>query len=136
MVTYFLDANVLMHIANDERKASKIEKHLQRAGIENIHISSITIYELHAKLIKAKASPANVKALSEIIAVFKVKNFNTGAAIAAAKVRVQLEELGKPSGHPDQMLAGHAKFEKAVLVTNNVKDFKLVHGLAVEDWTA
>ena len=29
---YMLDTNVLMHFANDERKRSKIEKHLDRIG--------------------------------------------------------------------------------------------------------
>jgi tRNA(fMet)-specific endonuclease VapC len=135
-MTYLLDANVLMHIANDERKAGRIWKQIDRIGTENIFISTVTLYELHTKLIKAKVSPANVKALAGIIEVFKVKNFNTGAAIAAAKVRAQLEDMGKPSGHSDQMLAGHAKFEKAIVVTNNTKDFKHVHGLKIEDWTA
>lgn len=125
-----------MHLSNDERKAAKIEKHIKRVGIENIFVSTITLYELHAKLIKAKVSPANVKALSDAIGYFGVKNFNSGAAIAAAKVRVELEDMGKSVGHPDQQLAGHAKFEKAVLVTNNTKDYKHVHGLKVEDWIA
>jgi len=132
---YFLDANVLMHFVNDDRKMTKILKHIERVGIENIFISTITLYELHAKLIKAKVSPANVKALSAAIGIFAVKNFNSGAAIAAAKVRVELEGAGRSSGHPDQMLAGHAKFEKAVLVTNNTKDYTGVHGLKIVDWT-
>ena len=133
---YFLDTNVLMHFSNDARKNAKIEKHIARVGIENILVSTITLYELHTKLIKAKVSAANVKNLSDAIAMFDIKNFNTGAAITAAKVRAQLEDLGKPSGHADQMLAGHAKFEKAVVVTNNTKDFKHVHGLKIEDWIA
>lgn len=136
MVSYFLDANVLMHFANDQRKRTKIEKHIDRVGADNILVSTVTLYELHTKLIKAKASAANIKALADVVGVFAVKNFNSGAAVAAAKVRAQLEDIGKPSGHPDQMLAGHAKFEKAVLVTNNTKDFKHVHGLKLEDWIA
>ena len=123
-----------MHLSNDARKNAKIEKHIARVGIENILVSTITLYELHTKLIKAKVSVANVKKLAEAIELFQVKNFNTSAAITAAKVRAQLEDLGKPSGHADQMLAGHAKFEKAVVVTNNTKDFKHVHGLKIEDW--
>jgi tRNA(fMet)-specific endonuclease VapC len=133
---YFLDANVLMHLSNDPRKAASIHKHIARVGIENIHVSTITLYELHTKLIKGKVGAANVKKLAEAIELFQVKNFNTSAAITAAKVRAQLEDLGKPSGHADQMLAGHAKFEKAVVVTNNTKDFKHVHGLKIEDWIA
>lgn len=131
---YMLDANVLMHFANDRARRGKISKRLDQAGRENVFISSITLYELHTKIIKSKVSAENVKALAGIIGAFKVKNFNAGAAMSAAKVRAHLEDLGKPSGHADQMLAGHAKFEKAVLVTNNTKDFKHVHGLKLEDW--
>lgn len=131
---YFLDANVLVHFANDERKRAKIEKQLSRVGIQNIVVSTVTLYELNAMLIKAKVSAANIKALTGAVGMFEVKNFNTGAAVAAAKVRVELEKIGKAPGHQDQMLAGHVKFEKAVLVTNNTKDFINVHGLKLEDW--
>ena len=131
---YMLDANVLMHFANDERKSSKINKHLDRIGKENIFISSITIHEVHTKLIKAKVSQRNVAALAAIIAQFNVRNFNTAAAIASAKVRVALEAKGVPIGSCDMLLAGHAKHEKTILVTNNTKHFELVHGLKIEDW--
>lgn len=133
---YFLDANVLIHYANDERKRIRIEKHLDRVGAENVKVSAITLYELHTKLIKAKVSKPNVDRLDAIIKQFGVSNFNTAAAVSAAKVRVQLENAGKPIGDPDQLLAGHAKAEKAVVVTNNTQHLELVHGLKIEDWTA
>ena len=131
---HFLDANVLIHYANDERKRNKIDKHLARIGTENVKVSSITLYELHTKLIKAKVSKPNVDRLAAIVKGFGVRNFNTAASIAAAKVRVQLESAGKPIDDPDQMLAGHAKAEKAVLVTNNTQHLGRVHGLKIEDW--
>lgn len=61
---YFLDANVLMHLSNDSRKAASIHKHIARVGIENIHVSTITLYEL---IIKGKVGAANVKKLAEAI---------------------------------------------------------------------
>lgn len=131
---YMLDTNVLIHFANDDNKSHKINKHLDLISKENIFVSSITIHEVHTKLIKAKVSPKNVAALAAIIAQFNVRNFNTAAAIASAKVRVALEAKGLPIGDCDMLLAGHAKHEKAVLVTNNTKHFKLVHGLKIEDW--
>ena len=133
---YMLDTNVLMHFANDERKRSRIEKHLDRIGRENTFVSSITIHEVHAKLIKAKVSKRNIDALYAFLNVFTVRNFNTGAAVESAKVRVALENASDPIGDRDMLLAGHAKYEKAALVTNNTKHFKLVHGLKIEDWTA
>lgn len=135
-VGYFLDTNVLMHFVNDRDRSRKIEKRIERIGIEKIYVSSITVYEIHTKLLKAKVSQAKIAALSELFAMFKVVNFNTSAAVAAAKVRVQLEHAGKPIDDPDQLLAGHAKAEKAIVVTNNTHHFKRVHGLKIEDWTA
>lgn len=132
---YFLDTNVLMHFANDEARALKISKKLNAVGRESVYVSSVTLYELHTKLIKNKVSARNVAALAAVLAEFSVRNFNTAAALAAAKVRAQLENAGDGIGHPDQILAGHAKAEKAVLVTNNTKHFSLVHGLKIEDWT-
>jgi tRNA(fMet)-specific endonuclease VapC len=34
----------------------------------------------------------------------------------------------------DLLIAGHAKSEKLILVTNNTKEFLRVEGLAVENW--
>jgi len=132
---YFLDANVLMHFANDERKSNRILKHINRVGAENIFISAVTLYEINTKLIKSKVSRANIERLDAIAESFTVRNFNTAAALSAAKVRAQLESTGDGIGHPDQMLAGQVKAEKAVLVTNNTKHFARVHGIKLEDWT-
>jgi|SRR3989338_2151435 len=133
---YFLDANVLMHFANDERKSKGILKHIGRVGNENIFTSAVTLYEINTKLIRNKVSRANIERLDAIAAEFSVRNFNTAAAQSAAKVRAQLENTGDGIGHPDQMLAGQVKAEKAILVTNNTKHFSRVHGLKLEDWTA
>jgi tRNA(fMet)-specific endonuclease VapC len=133
---YMLDTNVLMHFANDERKRYKIDKQLDHIGRENTFVSSITIHEVHTKLIKAKVSKRNIDALYALLNVFTVRNFNTGAAIESAKVRALLESIGDGIGERDMLLAGHAKHEKAVLVTNNTKHFKLVPGLKIEDWIA
>jgi len=133
---YMLDTNVLMHFANDERKRYKIDKQLDRIGRENTFVSSITVHEVHTKLIKAKVSKRNIDALYAMLNIFTVRNFNTGAAIESAKVRAALENKGDGIGERDMLLAGHAKFERAILVTNNTKHFKLVHGLKIEDWIA
>jgi tRNA(fMet)-specific endonuclease VapC len=133
---YMLDTNVLMHFVNDERRYAKILKHIDHIGKQHIFVSSITVHEVHTKLIRAKVSKAKVDALAAVLAQFTVRNFNSGAAIESAKVRAALENKGDPIGDRDMLLAGHAKHEKAVLVTNNTKEFNRVHGLKLQDWTA
>jgi tRNA(fMet)-specific endonuclease VapC len=51
-----------------------------------------------------------------------------------AEVRAGLEKSGTPIGTMDTMIAAHAKAIGAVLVTNNVKHFRMVKGLTVVNW--
>jgi tRNA(fMet)-specific endonuclease VapC len=57
------------------------------------------------------------------------------AADQFGEVRADLERAGTPIGSMDTMIAAHAKAIKAVLVTNNMKHFRRVKGLAIENWT-
>jgi predicted nucleic acid-binding protein len=49
-------------------------------------------------------------------------------------VRFELEEEGRPSGAVDQMIAGHARYLHAILVTGNTAHFRNVQGLVLENW--
>ena len=40
----------------------------------------------------------------------------------------------KPIGPYDQMIAGHARSQGLILVTNNTREFERVPGLRIEDW--
>jgi predicted nucleic acid-binding protein len=51
-----------------------------------------------------------------------------------ATVRFELEEEGRPSGAVDQMIAGHARYLHAILVTGNTAHFRNVQGLVLENW--
>lgn len=50
------------------------------------------------------------------------------------EIRTALERVGQPIGQNDLWIAAHAKALDATLVTGNVRVFRRVPGLAVEDW--
>jgi tRNA(fMet)-specific endonuclease VapC len=52
-----------------------------------------------------------------------------------ARIRSELERSGKPIGNMDLLIASHAVSQRMVLVTNNLKHFASVPGLAVEVWS-
>lgn len=52
-----------------------------------------------------------------------------------ANVRAALEATGRPIGPLDLMIGSHALAVGATLVTSNVREFRHVPGLVVEDWT-
>jgi tRNA(fMet)-specific endonuclease VapC len=56
------------------------------------------------------------------------------AADQFAEVWNDLERGGTPIGIIDTMIAAHAKAINAVLVTNNVKHFRRVKGLVIQNW--
>lgn len=45
-----------------------------------------------------------------------------------------LKNRGTPIGVNDLHIAGHARSEGLVLVTNNMREFERVNGLCVENW--
>lgn len=49
-------------------------------------------------------------------------------------IRTLLEKQGKIIGAMDLLIAAHAVSLDAVLVTNNVKEFKRVPDLKIENW--
>ena len=51
-------------------------------------------------------------------------------------MRAELDTSGKLIGPYDMMIAGHARSQGLVLVTNNLREFKKVNGLRVENWVA
>ncbi|HCA6453739.1 TPA: VapC toxin family PIN domain ribonuclease, partial [Pseudomonas aeruginosa] len=50
------------------------------------------------------------------------------------QLRAELARLGKQIGPYDQMIAGHARSQGLIVVTNNRREFDRVPGLRVEDW--
>lgn len=131
-MTYMLDTNICIYVMK-----KRPEKVLQRFTEEfgrGICISSITLAELEYG-IKHSANPAkNARALLRFLAPLTILPFGPSAASAYGEIRAQLQSRGTPIGPLDMLIAGHAKAEALVLVTNNVREFERVPGLPLENW--
>jgi tRNA(fMet)-specific endonuclease VapC len=51
-----------------------------------------------------------------------------------AEIRTALEKAGTPIGSHDLFIAAHARSRGLTLVTHNLREFRRVPGLRVEDW--
>jgi tRNA(fMet)-specific endonuclease VapC len=60
--------------------------------------------------------------------------YGAKAAQHYGAIRAALEKLGQPIGVNDLHIAGHARSEGLVLVTNNTSEFVRVPALEVENW--
>jgi len=51
-----------------------------------------------------------------------------------SQIRAETEKAGQPIGRNDLLIAAHARALGATLVTGNLREFRRVPGLSVEDW--
>ena len=73
--------------------------------------------------------------LSLFLSPITILEFGSHAAEEYGRVRAELEKKGTPIGPMDLLIAGHARAEGLILVTNNTKEFCRVENLDMEDWT-
>jgi tRNA(fMet)-specific endonuclease VapC len=60
--------------------------------------------------------------------------YDDKAAWQYGNIRAVLEKQGQPIGLNDLHIAAHARSNALTLVTNNLREFKRVPGLLLENW--
>jgi tRNA(fMet)-specific endonuclease VapC len=100
---------------------------------KNIGISSIVVSELLYGA-KKKNSKKLIKIVDLFLNSFEIYDYDKEAAVEYSKIRVNLEKQGLIIGAYDLQIAAHAKSLKAILVTNNTKEFNRIRGLKIENW--
>ena len=128
---YMLDTNICIY-AIKHRPPSVIAA-LRSHASAGIGVSSITVAELYFGVHKS-ASAKNLTALLHFLAPLEIADFDSAAADAYGRVRLELERAGQPIGPLDTQIAAHALALDVTLVTHNTREFVRVPGLRVEDW--
>ena len=99
----------------------------------SVGISAIVACELWTGVERSGRS-RSAAALSAFLQDLEVVDWPGAAAVSYARLRAQLERSGQMIGALDMMIAAHALYERATLVTDNVREFRRVPGLKVENW--
>ena len=129
---YLLDTNICIYII--KKKSERLLKRLIRQDISNIAISSITLSELEYGVEKSSNREQNKLALAEFLAPLTVLSYDDNVAQVYGRVRAFLEKAGIMIGHLDMLIGAHALSLKAILVTNNHREFERIPELKVENW--
>lgn len=134
-ITYMLDTCICSFIMR-EQPVSVLQKLQEAVNKQHrVVISAITYQEMQFGLIGKKASPKHAKLVAEFLKrVDEIVPWDKAAVDAATAVRINLATKGTPIGSNDAAIAGHAIAAGYVVVTNNVREFQRVDGLAFEDW--
>ena len=126
-----LDTNICIYVIK--------RKPLEAMQAFNLHvgqlcISSITLAELLHGASKSAKSEHNLRVVEDFVSRLDVLDYGDKAAAHYGDVRADLERKGTQIGVNDLHIAGHARSEALIIVTNNEKEFVRVNGLRVENW--
>jgi len=130
---YMLDTNICSYIIRN--RPESIKEKLQEVEKEHtIALSSIVVSELLYGA-KKKGSIKLLKVVMAFVDNFVIYDYSKVSAEFYATIRTDLEVQGKIIGANDLLIASHALSNKAVLVTNNTREFDRVKDLELEDWS-
>lgn len=127
-----LDTNTASYVIKGNAPA--IDGHLRKLDLMQVCISAITRAELRFGVRRLPSATRLAAEVEKFLSGVHTLAWDEVAADEFAEVRADLERGGIPIGSMDTMIAAHARAINAVLVTNNVKHFRRVKGLAVENW--
>lgn len=131
-MTYMLDTNICIY--GMKNRPPQVEEAIRRGLDRGICISAITLAELEHGVQKSQSVAKNTEALLKFLTILEVLPFDDRAAVEYGKIQAFLQRNGTPIGTADALIAGHARAEGLILVTNNVREFARVPGLTVENW--
>ena len=126
-----LDTNVVIHYLKGD---PGIVARIRDASRGELAIHAIVAYELEYGALRAKLGARRRRELEAGLQYIQHVPFDSAAAMAAARIRVELEKRGLTIGPLDLLIAGTAVSRGAALVTNNTAEFSRVPGLRVLDW--
>ena len=131
-MTYMLDTNICIYAIKNRPKQvfEKIKENL----FCGLCISAITLAELEHGVEKSLYPERNRAALLQFLSILDVLPFDDDAATEYGKICADLQRKGTPIGTMDMLIAGHARAEHVILVTNNTREFERVDGLRLENW--
>jgi tRNA(fMet)-specific endonuclease VapC len=129
---YLLDTNIVSYwMRGDEKLISKIKSH----NPSELSICTVTLAEIYYGIEKSPVKKKERrKKIERITSQLEIHAFDELAARKYAIIRSQLEKDGLDISERDLQIAAIAMANKLIAVTHNVKEFKRVAKLEVEDW--
>jgi len=131
MLRYLLDTNIVIYVLK-RRPVGVLSTF--NANASRMAISSVTLAELLHGAEKSSRVSENLSVIEDFCSRLEVLSYGAKAAQHYGAIRAALEKLGQPIGVNDLHIAGHARSEGLVLVTNNMSEFARVPALELENW--
>lgn len=128
---YLLDTNILSDLIRNPRGAAA--RRLVEVDGDAICTSIVVACELRYGAARRASAPLTQR-VEALLSSLPVLPFEADADSHYADIRTALERAGESIGGNDLLIAAHGRSLDAVVVTHNLREFKRVPGLRVEDW--
>lgn len=129
---YLLDTNVCVDYLNARHAA--VTRAIQKCSPDDLCVSSVAVGELRYGAEKSLHRQRNHARLDVFLAEIPCVDFDCNAASVYGRVRAALERRGVLIGPYDLQIAAHAMALGLVLVSDNVREFRRVRALKIENW--
>ena len=128
---YLLDTNILSDLVRHPQ--GRISEHIREVGEARICTSIIVAAELRYGAAK-RGSPRLAMQLDAVLGALDILPFEAPAEAAYAVIRTELEQIGRPIGGNDLLIAAQAVALGHTIVTDNEGEFARIDGLLRENW--
>jgi tRNA(fMet)-specific endonuclease VapC len=128
---YLLDTNVVSDLVRHPQ--GRISQHIRAVGEAQICTSIIVAAELRYGATK-KGSTRLATQLEAVLGALDVVSFEAPADTAYGLIRTRLEQIGRPIGGNDLLIAAQAVALGYTVVTDNEGEFARIDGLLLENW--
>ena len=130
---FLLDTDTLSDLVRDPQ--GRIRARIAEVGEEAVATSIIVAAELRFGACNKESSRLSAR-IEAILATLTVLPVEQPCDAVYGRIRADLERKGTPIGANDMLIAAHALTLESTLVTGNVREFKRVSGLQLENWLA
>lgn len=128
---WLLDTNVVIHAIRARPVA--VRSRLKRVSPEDVGISAVTVAELWYGAARSAEPERRRTVFAEFVDPYDIVPFDRAAGEQHGRLRYDLRR--DPIGERDLFIAAIALAKGLVVVTGNVREFRRVPGLEVEDWS-
>ncbi len=132
---YLVDTNILGYFVRNSSVTLQ-KRMLTALKKQEIAISAITRAETRFALALLQPDDKRRRTIDLLLNELPVLPWTLEAADRYGEIAAHLQQTWQPIGHMDTQIAAHALALGLPLVTYNMRHFKRVPGLKLEDWTA
>lgn len=128
---FLLDTNIVSDLVRHPQGSNAVR--IAAVGEQNVCTSIVVAAELRFGAVKS-GSRRLLTQVDAILSLMCVLPLDAPVDEHYADIRKRLEHAGNPIGPNDMLIAAHARASGRVLVTANLREFRRVQDLKVENW--